>query len=117
MHTVMTLLALLPQAPEGDRVTLTFELNYRHAKTVAATAQKPLAVFVGAGADGWSKVVRDGGFDLAALKLLAERYVLVYADRDTEAGRKLAGALEINSDCGLVISDRGGGFQVFRHDG
>ena len=116
MHTVIALLALLPHAPEAERLTLTFELNYRHARTVAASAQKPLAVFVGNGANGWSKLVRNNEFEFDSLKLMSERYVLVYADLDTEAGRKLASALELGSQ-GLVISDRTGEVQVFHHDG
>jgi hypothetical protein len=116
MHTVMTLLALLPHAPESERLTLTFELDYKHARTIATSSQKPIAVFVGSGAEGWSKLVRNGNFELDSLKLMADRFVLVYADVETESGRKLATALQLGKQ-GLVISNRGGELQVFRHDG
>ena len=61
--------------------------------------------------------MREGQADAGVQKLLAERYVRVYLDADTEAGRQLAATLGVSGQHGLVISDRSGGVMAFRHDG
>lgn len=115
MHTMMALLALAAGTSvgrlSGEPAWLT---DYAQAMKHVATAQKPMAVFVGNGPDGWAKVVSDG-LDPAAKKLLAEKFVCVYADTDTAAGKSLAGAFEVSK--GLIISDRTGERQAYRLSG
>ena len=90
--------------------------DYATAQTRVSTVKKPMAVFVGSGKDGWGKVVRDGALDPALNKLLANKFVCVYIDTDTAAGRSLAGAFEVASK-GLIVSDRAGTAQAFSLSG
>jgi len=79
--------------------------------------KKPLAVFIGAGRDGYSQVMGEGTLDGQINGMLAKGYVCLYADVNTESGKALAGALEIGQKSGLVISDAAGRFQAFSHEG
>ena len=90
--------------------------DYSRAQTQVAAVHKPMAVFVGYGKDGWGKVVRDGALDPELKRTLAGKFVCVYVDTDTAAGRSLAGAFEVASK-GLVISDRAGTAQAFSLSG
>ena len=90
--------------------------DYSAAQTRVAAVRKPMAVFVGSGKDGWGKVVRDGSLDPELKRLLATKFVCVYVDMDTAAGRSLAGAFEVASK-GLVISDREGTSQAYSLSG
>jgi hypothetical protein len=47
--------------------------------------------------------------------LLASKYVCVYVNTDTEDGQRLAKSFEMTN--GIVISDRTGDLQAFRHEG
>ncbi|HZZ79409.1 MAG TPA: hypothetical protein VFE62_12875, partial [Gemmataceae bacterium] len=76
--------------------------------------QKPVLVVIGNGANGWNQVIRDASPE--AMQLMAQKYVCVYIDTATSAGKQLAQAFEI-SGSGLVISDRTGGLQAFWHQG
>lgn len=90
--------------------------DYAAAQTRVAAVRKPMAVFVGSGTDGWGKVVRDGALDPELKRLLAHKFVCVYINTDTAAGRSLAGAFEVASK-GLVISDRAGTSQAYSLSG
>ena len=90
--------------------------DYSAAQTRVAAVGKPMAVFVGSGKDGWGKVVRDGALDPEVRRLLANKFVCVYVDTDTAAGRSLAGAFEVAGK-GLVISDRAGTSQAYSLSG
>jgi hypothetical protein len=90
--------------------------DYARAQAQVAAVRKPMAVFVGYGKDGWGKVVRDGALDPELKRTLAGKFVCVYVDTDTAAGRSLAGAFEVASK-GLVISDRAGTAQAFSLSG
>ncbi len=69
------------------------------------------------GANGWSKVVRDGSPAADANQLLSEKYVCVYVDVTTKSGKTLAKNFEITGDVGMVISDRTGSMQAFWNQG
>src|SRR6476659_8123001 len=90
--------------------------DYTLAQLRVAAVKKPMAVFVGSGKDGWGKVVRDGALDPVLKRTLASRFVCVYVDTDTAAGRSLAGAFEVASK-GLIISDRAGTSQAYSLSG
>ena len=117
MYTSLAVLAMVGSL--AGNIPAQQDLNwlndYRQAR-VQAAGQKPLAVVVGTGKAGWGQLVKDG-LDSRAKELLASNYVCLYADRSTDAGRKLAAALEIGGDTGLVISDRSGQTQAFSHSG
>ena len=90
--------------------------DYSTAQVRVSTVGKPMAVFVGSGKDGWGKVVRDGALDPALKRALTHKFVCVYIDTDTTAGRSLAGAFEVASK-GLIISDRAGTAQAYSLSG
>lgn len=90
--------------------------DYATAQTRVGVVHKPMAVFVGSGTDGWGKVVRDGALDPELKRTLANKFVCVYVDTDTAAGRSLAGVFEVASK-GLIISDRAGTSQAYSLSG
>jgi hypothetical protein len=87
--------------------------DYREARQAAISAKKPLAVFIGSGSAGWEQV---GKFDPKVYQTLKEKYVCVYVNTDTTAGKNLAKAFDVNGK-GLVISDKAGTTQAFYHNG
>ena len=94
-----------------------WQTDYAAALKQATSRQKPLAVFVGSGAGGWERLSRDGGLKEELKLILAENYVCLYADTTTEKGRWLAQAFRLPGGLGIVISDRTGSLQAFRHEG
>lgn len=118
MNATLTFLALWGAvAPQLKSSAMTWEHDYREARVAGQRIQKPLAVFVGRGADGWKKVVREGALTADVRVALARHYVPVYLDQATEDGKLMAEAFQLAGDGGLVISDRSGGVMAFRHAG
>jgi thioredoxin 1 len=91
--------------------------DYGLARTRAGEIHKPIAVFIGTGKEGWSKVAREGDLDMQVSRLLAQHYVCVYVDKQTDTGKELADAFEVPAASGLIISDRTGGVEAFHHSG
>ncbi len=112
MYTSLMVVALVGSA---DVKALTWQTDYSAAQKRALEQKKPLAVVIGRGASGWEAVSRDGKIDAATAEALQTHYVCVYIDATTERGEKLADAFEMKS--GLVLSDRSGDKQAFRHTG
>lgn len=100
--------ANIPEQPKWEK-------SYSEARTWAIEHQKPLAVFIGSGVSGWEKVSKDG-FDPKVNQLLKDKYVCVYIDTDTAAGKDWAKAFAVDAK-GLVISDKAGNTQAFHHNG
>src|SRR5947209_4281896 len=116
MYTSTLLFALLSVPGAADMPT--WSTNYQTACKESATAGKPIAVFLGTGKAGYEKMARDGGeLSAESRRHLASHYVCVYADTSTEAGKRLADAFEMPGGQGLVLSDRTGAVQAFRHEG
>jgi hypothetical protein len=112
MYTAMALVALTM----GNLTTSpTWLDDYRAAQAQVTVAGKPMAVFVGAGKDGVASAIRDG-FDPAVSKLLAEKFVCLYVDSSTPAGKKVAAAFQVG-DRGVVLSDRTGRTQAYSASG
>ena len=109
MYTAMAFVALTMGTLSTNP---TFLDDYRAAQAKVTVAGKPMAVFVGSGKAGWESVIREGGFDPAATKLLAEKFVCLYVDSSTPAGKSLASAFQVG-DRGVVLSDRIGLTQVY----
>jgi len=86
--------------------------DYQVAQAQVSRAGKPMVVFVGNGATGYTAAVRERAFDPAVSRLLSSKFVCVYVDTTTDSGRKLADAFEIK-EVGVVISDRSGNKQAF----
>jgi hypothetical protein len=114
MYTSLVWIALTGTA-DGTAAKLQWQTDYSAAQKKGVEEKKPLAVVIGRGPSGWEAVSRDGKIDPAAAEVLQGNYVCVYVDASTERGQKLADAFEMKS--GLIISDRTGDKQAFRHEG
>ena len=90
--------------------------DYRTARERVSQEQKPLAVIVAPGAN-WEKVAKEGQFNDEIGQKLRRDFVCLYVDSTTPEGRKLADALELPKGLGVVVSDRTGELQAFRHAG
>lgn len=91
--------------------------DYSLASQRGLAQHKPIAVFIGAGDSGWQDVSKDGSLGTEASELLASQYVCVYLDTSKEEARQLAKAFAIADGVGMVLSDRSGKLQAFRHEG
>src|SRR5262249_35694634 len=91
--------------------------DYGLARALGRATQKPLAVFVGTGQEGWEKLSQDGKLGKEVNQLLAANYVCVYLDTTQATARRLAASFEVSHSVGVIISDRGGDWQAFHHDG
>ena len=117
MYTSIALIAMSSTWLVNIPVSPSWERDYRVAREIGAKHQKPLAVFVGGGEMNWKQVTREGQPDADVSKVLSEQYVRVYVNAETPEGRQLAESFGLTGTRGLVISDRTGGLQAFRHDG
>src|SRR5215471_1125064 len=98
----------LPESPS-------WKLDYYLAQSQGKAAGKPLAVFISSGKDGWEHVSKDGMLSKEAKRILAGEYVCLYVDTKSSAGRELAATFDIPEGSGIVLSDRTGEVQAFRH--
>src|SRR5437879_12520810 len=99
MYTSVMLLALsagltpvatmIPAAPS-------WRSDYALAVKEGQRSKRPLAIFVGPGAEGWDKLSKDGGLDKEARELLRGHYVCVYLDSSKEHDRQVADQLELS---------------------
>lgn len=117
MYTLMAVVALTSSISTANLSSNPTWLNdYGVAQARVVAVHKPMAVFVGSGQDGWGKVLKDGVLDPALKRTLADKFVCLYVDTDTTAGRALAGSFEVASR-GLIISDRKGTSQAYSLSG
>lgn len=118
MYTSLVYVALagvFANASAADQPLL--HKSYSLARMQSLSVNKPVAVFIGSGERGWEEISQDGKFPADVWKLLSAEYVCVYVDMTRDAGKELAGAFEINEGPGLVVSNRQGTVQAFRHEG
>jgi hypothetical protein len=116
MYTSILLLAL-SSVPGNVVVGPIWESDYAVAQKRAESAKKPLAVFLAPGERGYDKIARNGGLTAEVQKMLAAKYVCLHVDTAQAAGRSLAAVFEMPSGLGVVVSDRTGAVQAFRHEG
>lgn len=113
MYTAMAVVTLTMGLASGNvSQNPTWLKDYQLAQAQVSLAGKPMVVFVGSGATGYTAAVREGTFDPAVSKLLSNKFVCLYVDTTTTSGRKLADAFGIKN-VGVVISDRSGNKQAF----
>lgn len=115
MVSISSLTALVTLVTAAAPSAPSFQSNYSRAVALASEQHKPVAVFIGAGEAGYAKLVADGSLPAEATKTLQSQYVCLYVDTTTASGLELAGQFRMSE--GLVISDRTGGVQAFRHNG
>jgi hypothetical protein len=118
MHTSILWAALAGLVPSAELApTPSWTSDYVQARRLGTAQTKPLAVFLAPGKGGWDKLTKEGKLGKEARRLLAERYVCVHVDTDTQRGRQLGRDFEVSGGVGLILSDRTGEFQAFRHEG
>ena len=117
MYTSLCLLALaIPVTPAVTTPERPTWMNdYDQARKEARQANKPLAVVLAPGSKGWDQLSKAGKLGKNVQKLLDSSYVCVYVD--TNRDQRLASSFEIGDGPGLVLSDRTGNLQAFRHEG
>jgi hypothetical protein len=111
------MLIALTEIALANVVVPDWKLDYATALRDAGVANKPLAVLMGRGKEGWQQVSASGGLKPEAVKLLKERYVCLYVDTGTTAGRELAQAFGNSEPAGLVLSDKSAKYQIFKQSG
>ncbi|HEX5269352.1 MAG TPA: hypothetical protein VFW33_02640, partial [Gemmataceae bacterium] len=118
MYTSILLVALTGVAPTVDGAKAPkWSLDYTAAGQQAAREKRPLVVILAPGQGAYQKLGRDGGLGAEAEGVLADQYVCVHIDTATARGQELARAFAIPEGLGIVISDRTGEKQTFRHEG
>lgn len=114
ISTTLAVLALAGSFSPGANTALPgWQTDYAAAKAAAATQHKPMAVFIGQGAEGLKKMLDDGTIPADAAKVLRDNYVCVYLD--TDAAKDVAGPFDLKA--GLVINTEAGNVQAVRHGG
>jgi hypothetical protein len=118
MYTTVALLALSGLlAPATAVRTPSWLTDYASAQEQGRCEQKPLAVFLASGHTGWEQLSQEGRLGEEISHLLAANYVCVYVDTSEASGKRLASAFDMPDGLGLVISNRSGELQAFRHEG
>lgn len=118
MHTSILLFALTSFAAPAEVAEVpSWQNDYAQAQKLGTTEGKPLAIFMSTGKAGYNKLSRDGELEGEVKQLLTAKYVCVYLDTTSEYGKQLASSFEMPTGLGIVISDRTGGMQAFRHEG
>ncbi len=110
---LVTLSCYMPFSLVGEPV---WHKDYATARMHGMTANKPLVVIIGSGNRGWDSVSKDGALSKPVQRLLVESYICVYLDTYDEKSKQLAHEFEVEST-GVVISNRDGSIQAFRHEG
>lgn len=118
MYTSILVFALSGLAPSADAGgSPSWLTDYSAAGKQSASEKKPLVVFFGSGKAGYDKLSSEGKLPVAAAAILESKYVCLHIDTSTEHGKRLAELFEVSEGVGVVISDRTGEVQAFRHEG
>jgi hypothetical protein len=91
--------------------------EYGEARQQGRRLERPLAVFIGSGKQGWDQISKEGRLPEDARRVLTEKYVCVYVNTEDKRGQELASAFEIPDGPAIVISTVSGQYQAFRHEG
>jgi hypothetical protein len=113
--TILAVIALSGPLAPAAKPEFQAKTDYSQAMKLAASEKKPMAVLIGKG-DQFAKMMADPKLTAEAKKLLTEKYVCLTVDVGTDAGKALAGQLQM-AEGGLVISSAGGSYQAFRQAG
>jgi hypothetical protein len=109
MYTSMIAVTLAGMLTSTTTREAGFRDDYKSARQAVLSEGKPMAVFLTKGK------AEDLGLD--AKGVLAKNYVCVAVNTETAEGQTLARAFDMTSGTGVVISDRTGTLQAFRHEG
>ena len=117
MNTSILTMVLTGALLAGQNAAPSWQTSYSKAHQQGVQLQKPLVVVFGSGGNGVAKLIGDGTAAAEVNQLLADKYVCVYIDTTSAAGKQLAASFEITGGVGMVISDRTGSLQAFWHQG
>jgi hypothetical protein len=117
VYTSTLLVALSGLMPSAESTASpSWVTDYAAAREQCAKEHKPLVVVLGSGKAGWKKLGREG-ISPEARTVLADQYICVHVNTATSEGRQLAKEFGMPNGLGIVISDRTGELQAFRHEG
>ncbi len=102
-------------SPNASPTIPGWQTDYAQARSTALAERKPLAVYVGQGAQALNRKLADGTISTDAAQLLRASYVCVYLDAETDAARQLTGRFELNE--GLILNSPEGDVLAVRHGG
>jgi hypothetical protein len=118
MYTSILMVALSGFAPSATAADAPIWLtDYRTALKQGASKNKPVAVVLAPGANGWRKLANEGDLSNTAREILESQYVCVHINTATTEGMRLAKGFDLPSGLGIVISDRTASLQAFYHEG
>ena len=89
--------------------------SYRQARDLGEKERKPIVVVIGSGKTPWANLTKAAEQDESINLTLRTSYVCLFVDTDTTEGQTLARSFDMSQ--GLVISDKSGEVQAFRHAG
>jgi predicted lipoprotein len=115
MYTSILGLALATSFAAANELAPTWHHDYRQARDLGEKEHKPVVVVIGSGKSPWANLSKVAGEDSKINSTLRSNYVCLFVDTDTPEGQRLAKLFGI--DQGLVISDKTGEVQAFRHSG
>jgi hypothetical protein len=117
MFASTLVVALASLLASNSLESYSWHADYAAAQKLGREGHKPLAVFIGSGKGGWHQISQEGQLSENVKQLLAKHYISVYIDTESEEGKWLAASFEVPNRLGLIISDRSGRYQAFRHEG
>jgi hypothetical protein len=95
----------------------TWNLDYGRALRRAEAANKPVAVFIGSGSDGWKAICEEGNMSPEVRRLLKDHYVCLYLDAGKPADKDLVRSFEADRLPMMVLSTTDRNYQAYRHSG
>src|SRR5262249_16616743 len=115
MFSIACLLALqvvgLPTVPAN------WTYDYDLALQRGRAANKPVAVFIGTGKDGWKAICEEGEMGPEVRRRLADHYVCVDVDAGRASQQEMAQSFEAGRSPLVVLSTRDRAYQAYRHSG
>ncbi|VTS00204.1 thioredoxin domain-containing protein [Tuwongella immobilis] len=115
MTTSLTLVLVSMLSPSATP-TISWQSDFATAQAMAREQHKPLAVFF-TPTVGVEQVKLGAAFSANVYETLASDYVCLVVNVDTPAGKALLPMFRMPSTGGIVVSERSGDFQAFRHEG
>jgi hypothetical protein len=113
--TILAVVALVGSGASAKKPAVAWHTDYQHALDSASVERKPMAVFVGQGAERLARMMEDGTIPDEAIKVLRENYVVICLEATTGAGQELASRYAMSE--GLVINDARGSVLAVRVGG
>jgi hypothetical protein len=94
-----------------------WNLDYGQALKRAEATNKPVAVFIGSGSDGWKAISEEGNLSPEVRRLLRDHYICLYIDAGKAADKNLVRSFEADQLPMVVLSTTNRAYQAYRHSG